>query len=217
MNGASLNRRTFLVAGAAVGGGLLIGAGWARRRGRGEPRPDAYVGIEPDGTVTVQIKNPEIGQGIRTAFAMIVAEELGARWDDVRVEQSPIDEATYGPQFAGGSRSIADTWDRLRLAGAAAREMLAAAAAERWQVAVGSVSVDESRVTHSASNRTLGIGELAGAAAMLPVPLQPALKNRADYRIVGTPRASVDNRSIVTGEAEFGIDKQRRGSPLRLL
>ena len=169
--------------------------------------------MSPDGSILIYSKGPEIGQGIKTAFAMIVAEELDADWSRVRVEQARIDPAVYGRQSAGGSRSIPASWDQLRRAGAAARSMLVAAAAKEWGVPESECRTEKSRVLHAPSKRELGYGELANRAAAMPVPddSRLKLKDRKDYVLLGTRVGGVDNRALVTGKPLFGIDQSVPG------
>ena len=180
-----LSRRSFMRVSAAVGGGLVLAFGFgsedadaqqapaagAAPRPAGPPpgpafNPGAYVTIAPDGKITLLSKNPEIGQGIKTAFGVILAEELDAKWSDVTVEQAPINSAVYGAQFAGGSLSIPLAFDTLRRAGAGARAMLVAAAAKEWGVPESEITTSNSVVTHAASNRSMSYGQLATAAAV---------------------------------------------------
>ena len=139
---------------------------------------------------------------------MTIAEELDADWSKVTVEQSPVDGAVYGAQSVGGSRSTPASWDALRRCGAAARAMLVSAAAQAWKVNENECTTDKSVVTHWPSRRTLSYGELAGAAAALPVPdaAKLPLKNKRDYKLLGTRVPSVDNRRIVTGQSQYGMD-----------
>ncbi len=213
-----LSRRRFMIFAAGIGGGLLfaVGAGApAGARAQTPPRaaqpfsPGAYVRIAPDGRITLYSKNPEIGQNIKTAFGLILAEELDARWADVVVEQSPID-MVYGTQFSGGSLSVPQAWMTLRQAGAGARAMLLAAAAQRWNVPVSELTTSESTVHHASSGRSLRYGELATEAAVLPVPQveQLELKERKDWRLLGRRHRNVDGRAIVTGQPMYGIDVQ---------
>jgi isoquinoline 1-oxidoreductase beta subunit len=188
-------------------------AGGGRPAGPPGPafNPGAYVKIAPDGKITLYSKNPEIGQGIKTAFGVILAEELDAKWSDVTVEQSPIDASVYGgQQFAGGSLSIPMNFNTLRQAGAGARAMLVSAAAKQWGVAESELTTSDSVVSHAASNRKAGYGELATAAASLPVPAAQSLKlkDRKDWKLMGKRTTGVDNLKLVTGQPLFGVDIQ---------
>jgi isoquinoline 1-oxidoreductase beta subunit len=214
----SVSRRAFIKLTGVAGGGLVLafslGPGARRamaQSGNAAERfaPNAYVQILPDGEVVLFSKNPEVGQGVKTAMPMVIAEELDADWNRVRVEQSVISQELYGPQFAGGSTSIPMNWDSLRQAGAAARAMLVAAAAQVWGVAESSLRTDAGYVVHAASNRRLGYGELVERAAELPVPdvASLQLKDRKDYKLLGKRITGVDNVKIVTGQALFGIDQ----------
>lgn len=211
----TLGRRSFLKLTGLAGGGLALafylegGTQSLAAQASGEFAPNGFIHISPDGSILIYSKNPEIGQGIKTAFPMIIAEELDADWEDVRVEQAPIDQAVYGRQAAGGSRSIPSSWDQLRQAGAVARAMLVAAAAQEWGVPASQCQTDKSTVIHSRSGRRLGYGELANKAAALPVPDPKSLtlKKRADYKLLGTRVTGVDNYKLVTGQPLFGIDQ----------
>jgi isoquinoline 1-oxidoreductase subunit beta len=217
---AALSRRSFLKIAAAAGGGLVLAlrledpaaAAAAESMSDGAATPfalNAFIRIAPEGSIIIFSKAPEIGQGIKTAFAMIIAEELDADWADVRVEQAPINPAVYGRQSAGGSRSIPNSWDQLRRAGAVARAMLVAAAAQEWGVPEAQCSTQRSKVRHPASGRQLGYGELATKASALPVPEEKSvtLKARKDYTLLGTRVPGVDNHKVVAGEPLFGIDQ----------
>ncbi len=215
----AVSRRRFIKVGGLVGGGLVLAVtlgpaalrAVARRGGGGPPvTPTAYVQVKPDGTVVLYAKNPEIGQGVKTALPMIVAEELDADWSKVRVEQSAINEALYGPQFAGGSLSVPRNWDTLRRAGAMARAMLVTAASQLLEVDPSELVTNAGYVVHEASGRRLGYGELAERAATLPVPDADSipLKKRKDFRLLGRRITGVDNHAIVTGKPLFGIDQR---------
>ena len=213
MTKIKFSRRSVLNLSAEAAGGLLLGfaictAPREAHAARGDFEPNAFLSVKPSGRITILAKNPEIGQGVKTSLPMIVAEELDAAWSDVDVEQAPIDEEAFGAQFAGGSRSIPTNWDVLRQAGATARAMLVRAAAREWGVPAAECTTADSAVIHSASNRRLGYGELAGKAARLPVPEAGAvkLKDRSEYKLVGTRVTGVDNEKIVTGQPLFGID-----------
>ena len=144
--------------------------------------PNAFVRVAPDNTVTVVSKHSEGGQGIYTGLATILAEELDADWSQVRVEPAPADRDLYknlqfGSQGTGGSNSIANSYEQYRRAGATARAMLVAAAADRWRVASSEITVEKGMVRHAASRRQANFGELAQAAAAMPIPTQVTLKD----------------------------------------
>lgn len=211
---AKVSRRTFLKVTGLVGGGLVLAfyvgeQQTALANGKKEFAPNAFLRIAPDGTITLYSKAPEIGQGIKTAFPMIIAEELDADWSHVRVEQAAINPAVYGRQSAGGSRSIPMSWDQLRRAGAVGRAMMVSAAAKQWNVSEAECTTANSTVFHNASNRKATYGSLATAAAALPVPDEKTLKlkTRAEYKLLGKRIGGVDNQSIVTGKPLFGIDQ----------
>jgi isoquinoline 1-oxidoreductase beta subunit len=214
---AKLDRRQFLKLTGAVGGGLMLSLGFSRTPAEAAVsavplEPNAYLKISDD-EILILAPNPEVGQGVKTALPMIVAEELDAAWSDVRVEQSAIDAARYGRQVAGGSRSVPSRWDELRRAGAVARQMLVRAAAQRWNVPAGECTTRDSQVLHAPSSRSLHYFELAHAAAELPVPdpQKVPLKGREDYRLLGRRITGVDNRALVTGQPLFGIDTRLPG------
>jgi len=214
--GDGWSRRAFLTAGAAVGGGLLLNmriplaavAGEERSRMTAGATLNAFIRIAPDGIVTIQSKNPEIGQGVKTMLPMIVAEELDADWGKVRIEQAEVNPAKYGPQFAGGSLATPLNWDPLRRAGAAGRQMLVAAAARTWGVPASECATDAGIVRHTPTGRTLGYGALAATAATLPAPdlKSVTLKDPKDFRIVGHSVRGIDSPKIVAGQPLFGID-----------
>lgn len=214
-NGKSIeiSRRSFIKLTGIFGGGLVLGFSIGGKQAlantsAGSTTFNAYVQITPEGKIIIQAKNPEIGQGVKTALPMIVAEELDAAWEEVEVVQSPIDEATYGRQMAGGSRSISANWVVLREAGATVRAMLVAAAAAQLSVPLSELRTENSRVIHSASGRSLHYGDLAEAAALLETPTSVNLKATGDYRLLGRRITGVDNADIVTGKPLFGIDQQ---------
>jgi isoquinoline 1-oxidoreductase beta subunit len=214
-----LSRRFFLRISTLASGGFLLGmyeSPTLRAQSPGsqaEPSPQAFIRIAPDGAITLMARNPEIGQGVRTSLPMLIAEELDADWSHVRVEQADLNEASYGPQWSGGSMSTPLAWEPLRRVGAAGREVLIAAAAEQWGVAASECTTEPSRVLHAASGKSATYGELAEHAAKLSTPPLHTvkLKDPKDYRIIGKPKAGVDNRAIVTGKQVFGIDVQLPG------
>ena len=208
-----IDRRQFLKITGVVGGGLMLCfTGVRASASSGALRPNGFLRIDADG-ITLYAKNPEIGQGVKTSLPMIVAEELDAAWEDVKVVQAPIDEATYGRQVAGGSTSIPMNWDPLRQAGATARAMLVGAAAVRLGVPPAELSTRDSQVIHARSGSRLPYTELAAAAAEMPVPPADSLRLKTpdQYRLLGTRITGVDNEALVRGEALFGIDQSLPG------
>lgn len=211
-----LGRREFLRLGALVGGGLVLGirlpGGVERTRNAAGGsalafKPNAFLQIDPSGTVTIWVARAEMGQGVRTALPMIVADELDADWGQVRVLQADAHPTLYGRMMTVGSSSVrGGAWLPLRRAGAAAREMLVSAAAARWGVEASACRTENGRVYHDASRRSMGYGELVEAAAKLPVPAQPRLKDPSQFRLIGRRLPQVDVREKVTGRAVFGID-----------
>jgi isoquinoline 1-oxidoreductase subunit beta len=164
--------------------------------------PNVWVRIDPDGTVSLTVGKVEMGQGVRTALPMILAEELDADWETVRLVQGmPSASLRLG---TGGSYSVRALWTPLRTAGAAAREMLVAAAAARLAVDAALLRTEKGFVIHDATQRRLSYGELSSAAAKLPLPASPKLKER--FRLIGKRTKRVDGKAIVTGKAEYGFD-----------
>lgn len=214
-----LNRRHFLQLSALAGGGLALGlyerpVAWSQAEHRGPVlSPRAFIQIHPDGKVTIMAKNPETGQGIRTMLPMLIAEELDVEWAQVQVEKAPLDEVAFGPQFAGGSMSTPMNWDPLRKVGAAGRQLMIAAAAQKWGVPAAECATDAGRVLHRASSRSFGYGELAADSAALPLPDWSSLKMKepGEYRIIGKATPGVENAAIFTGKPVFGIDVKLPG------
>jgi isoquinoline 1-oxidoreductase beta subunit len=248
-------RRALITTGSLVGGGLLLGAGVVtfapnRIAMRPDDSPEApqlavWVRITPDNHVVAIVPHAELGQGSQTALAMMLAEELEADWDLVRMEPAPAtDDYANGHilrgffsrlqipsvlvrgfeysafkltqwmdfQLTGGSVSVRGTgWFGMRVAGAAAKDLLLRAAAERWGVPAAECRAQLSRVLHEASGRSATFGELASAAAALDPPMHPVLKDPADYRIVGTSRRRFDLPSKVDGSATYAVDMRLPG------
>jgi isoquinoline 1-oxidoreductase beta subunit len=217
-----VDRRAFLRVTAVAGGGLLLGS-WlepvAAELGRRAVapvsgfEPNAFIRIMPDGAVTIIAKNPEIGQGVKTALPMLVAEELDVDWSQVRIEQAIADESRYGRQFAGGSTATPLNYDQLRRMGAAGRHMLVAAAAATWGVDPSECHTERGVVHHRATGRRLGYGDLVARAAAMPAPDLAAvpLKDPRDFRIIGTSVGNVDAPAIVRGKPLFAIDLRLPG------
>lgn len=218
------SRRAFLAGGAAAAGALMIGFRLDLRGARAEGAPDlsavkanpnAFVRIAADDTVTVIVKHLDMGQGNTTGLATILADELDADWSKVRTEFAPADAALYnnllmGPvQGTGGSTAIANSWMQLRKAGAAAREMLVAAAALDWKVPALQITVENGVVRHAASNREASFGKLAAAAAAMPVPQEPRLKDPSQWRLIGQTVPRLDSVAKTSGSAVYALDIRR--------
>jgi len=231
-----VSRRDFVRIGAAAGGGLLLAVyvpGCGGERGSGGPGPSSLLGghappadaeavftpnvwvrIHHDDSATVTVGNSEMGQGVRTSLALLVAEELDLDWERVRVEQAPNDPERYGRQGTGGSGSVLHAWEPLRTAGATARAMLVASAAERLGVPAGELETRAGAVLHGPSGRSATYAELAADAAAreAPDPGDVALKPRSEWRLLGHEGiVGVDVPDIVTGRAGYGSDVRLPG------
>ncbi len=214
------SRRDFLKLSSLTGGGLLLGFSWFSSEAEvptllkvppaGTMGFNSYLSISTDGVITISSPNPELGQNIMTSFPMIVAEELDADWTKVKVIQAPLDTKGFDRQLTGGSGAVPHSWNKLRTAGATARFMLIQAAAKKWNVPAEECTAANSVVTHS-SGKQLGYGELAEAAAALPVPKEVKFKNAKDFKLIGTAIKNVANKSIITGKPLFGMDFYRPG------
>lgn len=247
----ALSRRQFLITGAALSGGLLVGCGKPSASSRlgdthllpvegGEVALNGWVKIGTDGKVTVAVPRSEMGQGVLTALPMLLVEELDARWEDVRVEQAPVariyanasmmlnvvpftsdDDGVLARmvrasvqrvgyalslQVTGGSASVRDAWEPMRLAGATARAMLIEAAAKRWAVPVAQCRAEAGQVIDTKNDRKLGFGELVQDAAKLNPPQDVPFKDPSQYRLIGKPVARQDIPAKTNGSAVFGID-----------
>lgn len=221
------NRRSFLKASTAAGGGMVLGFSWlasckpteAEIKSMPEAWFDinAFLKIGDNGIVTIMSPNPEIGQNVKTAMPMIIAEELDVNWDDVIVEQAPLDTKKYTRQLAGGSQSIRQGWQSLRMAGATARRMLLEAAAKEWEVSVDELTTADGVITHAASGKSIGYGEIASAAASVEVPEEVPLKDPKDFKIIGTSQLNVDGPKITTGQPLFGLDIKRDGMLIAMI
>ncbi|HLV88862.1 MAG TPA: xanthine dehydrogenase family protein molybdopterin-binding subunit [Candidatus Sulfotelmatobacter sp.] len=201
-----LSRRDFVAAGLAGGAGLVIGfylphGGESKK----EFSPNAYLRITPDNKVTVVVARSEMGQGVRTALPMILAEELEADWKQIEIEQAGA-STLFGDQTTGGSASIRTTWDPMRKAGAQAREMLITAAALTWSVPRSACSAENGRIKQAKSDRSIAYGDLVEKASTLPIPPDVPLKQSKDYKIVGQRLPRMDSPDKVQGKATFGID-----------
>lgn len=212
-----LSRRSLLRVSAAVGGGMLLELALPSRMesahaaAPGDFAPSAFVRISRDGSVVLTMPQVEMGQGIYTAQAMLLAEELAVDLAQVQVEHAPADDRLYGNpligfQATGGSTSVRAYYKPLREAGAVARTMLITAAAEQWRVPTTTCAAESGVVTHLPTGRRLGYGELVDRAAALPVPQGVALRAPAQFKLIGTPAPRVDSAIKVNGQAVFGID-----------
>ena len=214
-------RRSFIQKSSLVGGGLMLGFPWlascemSTAKVKALPKEwfelNGFLKIGDNGLITIMSPNPEIGQNIKTSMPMIVAEELDALWDDVIVEQAPLNTALFRRQLAGGSQSIRQGWESLRMAGATARHMLREAAAKTWGVDISEVTTEAGILLHQATGKKTGYGEMASAAAQVEVPESVALKDLKDFKIIGTSRKNVDGPKIVTGKPLFGLDYKKEG------
>ncbi len=220
-----IGRRAFIKNTSLAGGGLVLGFNFLNSC---KPKAaeavavelempkewfeiNGYLKIGDNGVVTIMSPNPEIGQNVRTSMPMILADELEVDWKNVVVEQAPLNTNLYSWQVAGGSRSIMNSWESLRMAGATARHMLKEAAAQAWQVPVGEISAVAGVLSHEASGNSAGYGEMASMASQMEVPEEVELKERSEFSIIGTSRKNVDGKKIVTGKPLYGIDVQRDG------
>ena len=215
-----LSRRQFLETAGAASAGLVIGftlsAPHRVDAATAVPfAPNAWLHIGTDDRVLMVVDRSEMGQGVATALPMLLAEELDADWTKVQIEFAPADKAYrhpfFGVQGTGASASVRKAWRPLRTAGAAARQMLVAAAAQTWGVETGECVAERGAVIHIPSKRRLTYGQLAARAAALPVPENPPLKDPKDWKILGTPLPRLDTPPKVDGSAEFGIDVKRPG------
>ncbi|MBO9518868.1 MAG: xanthine dehydrogenase family protein molybdopterin-binding subunit [Porphyrobacter sp.] len=218
---ATLSRRTLLKASAMAGGGLVLTASipmvaraaTAAAGGATEATLNAFVSIAPDNTITIVGKNPEIGQGIKTMLPMLIADELDADWNQVRVTQAESNAAKFGPQLAGGSFATPMNWMPMRQVGAATRQMMVTAAAQRWGVDPKGLKTELGKVIEISSGRSATYGELASDAAKLspPDPASVTLKDPKAFHIIGRAIGGVDSPRVVKGEPIFGVDTQLPG------
>jgi len=220
----TLSRRDFVYTAAAVGGGLALGiklqaqeAAPPRPAAAAAPvrAPSAFIQISPDDSITITVPAVEMGQGAHTAMPMIMMEELGGDWRKLRAQDAAAAKVYNNPmnnrQTTVGSFAVRGWYNELRRLSAAAREMLVATAAQNWGVPASECTVANSTITHAASGRTTTFGSVAAAAANMPVPQQPALKNIEDFKIIGTSPRRVDVPAKVDGSAQYGIDKRLPG------
>jgi isoquinoline 1-oxidoreductase subunit beta len=217
----TFDRRSFLKTTFLAGGGLMLGfsrlevfkinpqqvlkmpADWFRI--------NAFLNIGTNGVVTIMSTNPEFGQGVKTSMPMVIAEELDVDWNNVIVEQAPFNTDLYKRQMSGGSQALRQGWQGLRQAGATARQMLKEAASQTWNLPAEEITTEAGFLYHKKSGKKAGYGELASAAAKIPVPKGVVLKLPKEFTIVGTSQKNVDGKSIVTGKPLFGLDIKHDG------
>ena len=220
-----IGRRSFIKNTSLAGGGLVLGFSILnscspkdaeKTAVREMPEEwfdiNAYLNIGDNGLVTIMAPNPEFGQGVITSMPMIVADELDVNWQDVLVEQANLNTEDFGWQFTGGSQGIRRRWEGLRMAGATAKQMLKEAAAQTWEVPVSEISVSNGILSHTASGKSAGYGEMASLASKLEVPEEVVLKEVKDFSIIGTSKKGVDNQKIITGKPLFGVDYEFENS-----
>jgi isoquinoline 1-oxidoreductase beta subunit len=201
-----ISRREFVGIGVAAGAGLVVGFYLPHGTSNKQSfSPNAYLRITPDNKITVVVARSEMGQGVRTSLPMILAEELEADWNQIEIEQAGA-STLFGDQTTGGSASVRTTWDPMRKAGAAAREMLISAAALTWGVSRSGCAAEAGHIKHAASNRSLSYGDLVAKASTLPIPADVPLKQSKDYKIVGQRVHRVESPDKVKGAAVYGID-----------
>jgi len=221
---SEVSRREFfgMTAGAAFLYGFHVPASSASEAPKAAPLANAFIRIDDKGVVTLIIPQVEMGQGVYTSLSQILAEELDADWNRVRVEHAPPNEKFYinpmlGVQATGNSNSIRGFWKPLRTAGATTRACLIEAAAHKWQVPAAECRTQEGKVIHDGSKRTLDYGALAGAAAMVTPPQDVPLKDPAAFRLIGKPVKRLDTPEKTNGRAKYGIDARPPGVKIATL
>ena len=226
-----IKRRSFLKATALAGGGLLINFTWLQSFGQTgknskiEPlgewiEMNGFIKISPDNSIKIFNPNPDFGQNVMTSLPMIVAEELDADWKNVKVEMALHNkEGKLGGQFSGGSNSVKMYWKPLREAGATVRYMLIQAAAQVWAVPTQEITTSNAILYHKKTGKETTYGNMASAAATLPVPdiKDVKLKNVNDFKIVGQSQKNVEGLKIVKGESLFGLDYKQEGMLIAMI
>jgi isoquinoline 1-oxidoreductase beta subunit len=217
-----MNRRSFIVSSAAVTGGLALGfrlpfgGPEVARAQDGSPEVGVWVAIGPDDTVNIRVVRSEMGQGTITGLAQLVAEELECNWSKVKIEYPTPGESVkrkraWGDFSTGGSRGIRESHEYVRKGGAAARTMLVQAAANQWKVPVAECSAANSVITHGPTKRRVRYGQVAEAAAKLPVPQDVKLKDPKEWKLIGKPVKRLDTADKVVGKTVYGIDIKQPG------
>lgn len=217
---ASVDRRSFLKTSLAGATGLIVGFYLPGRRevfadGTEPSVLNAFIHVSPDDKVTILISKSEMGQGVVTSLSMLAAEELECDWKQIRTEFAPADKVYFDPAFGmqgtGGSQSVHSGWVPMRTAGATAREMLIAAAAQKWGVDASECHAENGKVVHTATKRSVTYGNVAEAAGKLSAPTNVKLKDPGEFKVIGQKTKRLDTPDKVCGKAIFGIDARRPG------
>lgn len=216
------NRRSFLKVTSLSGGGMMIGCSWLAsmlpneglaRTGEKKEWVEltGFIKIHPDNQVVIYCPNPEFGQNVMTSLPMLIAEELEVDWKNVKVEMGDYDTPRFKRQFTGGSQSVRAGWQPLRKAGATAKMMLLQAAANEWKLPLAELTASNGQVHHKASGKSMPYGNLAAAAAQLPVPDKAVLKSNGQFNLIGKPQKNVEGPKIVKGQSLFTMDYKAEG------
>lgn len=216
-----INRRSFLKVSALAGGGMVLSFSWlagckpTAKEMLAMPKEwfelNSYIKIGDNGLITIFSPNPEFGSNVKTSMPMLVAEELDVDWKNVMVEQADFYPERFDRQFTGGSQGIRQGWKPMRTAGATAKAMLVAAAAQTWNVPASEITTSNGEISHSGSGKKAGYGEMASLAATLEVPEEVTLKEIKDFKIIGNSKKNVDGQKIVTGKPMYALDKKVEG------
>jgi len=217
MSANQLSRRSFVTVAAGAGAAFVLGfrcvdapskPALKGSSAKATVKANVWISIDSDGLITLTVPKPDMGQGARTVLSMILAEELGAEWEKIKVVQAPADGTNYGGQGVGGSGTVRGMFEPLMKAGAAAAAMIKGAAAKEWKVDPSTCSLEDGHVVASASGKKAPIGDFAAAASLETPPADSEVKPRGkgQYRLVGKPTKRVDNKDVVTGAATFGLD-----------
>lgn len=223
----TINRRSFLKASVMAGGGMMLSFSWlagckpSTSNTLAMPKEwfelNSYIQIGENGLVTLMAPNPEFGSNVKTTLPMILADELDVDWKNVIVKQADFYPERFERQFTGGSQSIRQGWKILRTAGATARQMLIAAAAQEWKVPAEEITTEAGVLHHKKSGRQAGYGEMASKAGSLTVPEEVKLKDVKDFKIIRTDKKNVDGKNIVTGQPLFTIDHKADGMLIAMI
>ena len=213
-----MDRRDFIKVVSTAGSGLVLGFYLPytnKLNGKTSAatlfEPNAWIKVQSDNIVQIMVGKSEMGQGVLTSLPMIIAEEMDLDWSKVVVEKAPANRKKYGWQMTGGSNSVSGGYNKLRQAGATAREMLVMAASEEWSVPISECNTNNGNVIHERTGRKLSYGDLAEKASQLKVPKKPTLKNKSDFSIIGQNIKRTDTLSKINGTAQFAMDVQLDG------